>query len=444
MLKKNFNFAAVIFTAALTIGMVACNRNEMANLPNQKAPAADFEKQPYTYLQNKYIDQLLYYEFKKQGEQYDPEKYSYDEKREIVEKLGLEKEKNEYEETKDDIEFYEKLEKNLMSEINKHFYVRKFVERFAIKEFYDENDMMVITGYDDTDVIAKFHILYCYEVGFDVYEKYLKRETLTGEEEWDSYIPFPPLPKGMEIEEDEPSNCPPIQKAVRYILHYRWFPKIEWLSLNASSAAIDSLKIAMSEWRKAADYSIVFSEITKNIVWRKTCWVMGWQEWFIRIRKSSSNTSYGTLGCVPWADLQIMDKPPVGEICLHELGHILGLHHEHQRADRNTYVTYYPDSIESGAGIHFIKLPEGSYNYYGSKFDFESIMIYRSWTFGKFIITDPVLHAQLGGSGGFWHYVYKCCHTATPLLKKDGTTFEDNKKLSASDKEVIKKIYKWY
>jgi len=409
----------ILLAAIAAIGLVACNKSDVENqLPMQKAPSVDFEKQPYTYLQNKYIDHLLAYEFKKQGQSYDSEKYSYDEKREMVDILDLEKEKDEYKETEEDVAFYTEFEKKLMSEINSHFYIKKFVERFALKEVYDENDMIINMGLGDTDNLSKFQILYCYEVGFDVFGKCLEREKLTGEEEWSLELPQPQYPKGMEIEEGEPSNSPPIQKAVRYTLHSKWGSRIDYLSLNASSTAKARLRSAMNEWQSAANNKFKFYELTTNLTWYKTCWVMGWK-WFVRLSRSSTNVSWSYIGYVPWAEVKIMDNPP-DWVCRHELGHTLGLYHEHQRPDRDDYVKYYSNNVESGQGSQFSKMVEGSYNYHGSTFDFNSIMLYSSWTFGKIV-------------GGV---------TQTPLTKKDGTTTWDYiEHISATDKTVIQKIY---
>jgi len=39
----------------------------------------------------------------------------------------------------------------------------------------------------------------------------------------------------------------------------------------------------------------------------------------------------------------------VGEV-IHELLHVLGFYHEHQRRDRNSYITVYEDNILTGEG----------------------------------------------------------------------------------------------
>jgi len=60
---------------------------------------------------------------------------------------------------------------------------------------------------------------------------------------------------------------------------------------------------------------------------------------------------------------------------VHELGHALGLIHEHQRADRNTYVTIVTANVPGGAGDpNFIRIPASTNN---GAYDFLSVMHYR-------------------------------------------------------------------
>ena len=61
-------------------------------------------------------------------------------------------------------------------------------------------------------------------------------------------------------------------------------------------------------------------------------------------------------------------------IYLHEFGHVIGLHHEHSRKDRDRYVKIYSENIIRGVGHNFDKL-----NYYekNTPYDYYSIMHYR-------------------------------------------------------------------
>jgi hypothetical protein len=102
----------------------------------------------------------------------------------------------------------------------------------------------------------------------------------------------------------------------------------------------------------------------------------------------------------------------------HELGHALGLYHEHQRPDRDSYVIYNSNNVQSGEGSQFSKMTAGSYNYYGSTFDFNSIMLYGSYAFSK--------------------------NASSPTLtKKDSTTWTAPTSISATDQNVIRQIYNY-
>ena len=84
------------------------------------------------------------------------------------------------------------------------------------------------------------------------------------------------------------------------------------------------------------------------------------------------------------------DQPAVME---HEIGHTLGLIHEHQRFDRDGYVEILTSNIEDGKGGNFSLVNSGLV--YGA-YDFESIMHYAACSFSKDC-------AQL-------HYVCDCTH----------------------------------
>ena len=67
---------------------------------------------------------------------------------------------------------------------------------------------------------------------------------------------------------------------------------------------------------------------------------------------------------------------------LHEIGHTLGLQHEHQRSDRDTFVTILTANIVPGKEANFVKLPTSNFGVY----DFLSVMHYARNTFS----IDPV------------------------------------------------------
>ncbi|RWM34902.1 M12 family metallopeptidase [Mesorhizobium sp.] len=66
----------------------------------------------------------------------------------------------------------------------------------------------------------------------------------------------------------------------------------------------------------------------------------------------------------------------------HEVGHVIGLMHGHQRADRDNYVLILDDNIQQGAESQFWKSPYGVSG--ASDYDFDSIMHYHNCDFSKY------------------------------------------------------------
>jgi hypothetical protein len=65
----------------------------------------------------------------------------------------------------------------------------------------------------------------------------------------------------------------------------------------------------------------------------------------------------------------------------HELGHVLGFVHEHQRWDRDTYVTIHYENIKPGREPDYDWIPKTNWIVNTPKYDYKSIMHYRTcWT----------------------------------------------------------------
>jgi hypothetical protein len=65
----------------------------------------------------------------------------------------------------------------------------------------------------------------------------------------------------------------------------------------------------------------------------------------------------------------------------HELGHVLGFHHEHARWDRDAYVTIHYENIKPGRSSDYDWIPKTNWLVTTTAYDYYSIMHYRvCWT----------------------------------------------------------------
>lgn len=100
---------------------------------------------------------------------------------------------------------------------------------------------------------------------------------------------------------------------------------------------------------------------------------------FAHFQPNSKNAS--PVGCYP-GENPVLLRPSVSlPTVLHEIGHLLGLWHEHARHDRDNYILYMPENVHEGFRSQFDPipgLPDSNIQY-----DFVSIMHYPSDMFAK-------------------------------------------------------------
>jgi hypothetical protein len=103
----------------------------------------------------------------------------------------------------------------------------------------------------------------------------------------------------------------------------------------------------------------------------------------LRDKNENEPSSAATIGyCFePVIILGVLNRAVV----IHELGHVMGLQHEHQRPDRDKYIKIIYKNIEQGALFCFEKnLPEDFlYDYKKFPYDYSSIMHYYEYSFSK-------------------------------------------------------------
>uniref|UniRef100_A0A914Y5F9 Metalloendopeptidase n=1 Tax=Panagrolaimus superbus TaxID=310955 RepID=A0A914Y5F9_9BILA len=110
-------------------------------------------------------------------------------------------------------------------------------------------------------------------------------------------------------------------------------------------------------------------------------------------------------------------------IIIHEVMHVLGLEHEHQRPDRDKYIKIQYQNVESDKMANFGLISPNEVDYKDHPYDYQSIMHYDGTAFGK---RDP----QTG----------KKLVTMMPL--KTGIELLDNFKLTTLDIEKLNSLGK--
>jgi hypothetical protein len=339
---------------------------------------------PFTDICAKYMGMAIEYEAEKKGLSVNIHALSIDEKIERI--LSIDEEKNNtpsilsfdgddnvnIKETKEDSIYYHDLYNKLILELNRH---PEIIKRIRLsQELYGKQDAMNMMIEQGGKLISKMSIL-----------QELEKSTL----------------------KKEGPN-----KLARYTAHAKWPGRVKYRrGKKVTTQMFSQLQLAMSEWSAATNSKLTFLEI-KNSGWNQFTWATGtYYHLYVDITNNKDISGQASLGYVPWSVLQIKNNVSLST-CLHELGHTLGLIHEHEREDRDNYINVYKDNVMTGYKDQFNKSP--FQRTYGS-FDFNSIMIYSSYAFAK--------------------------GNLPTMRKKDGTTFPANYVLSTLDKAKIKEIY---
>merc|ERR1711988_310901 len=93
-------------------------------------------------------------------------------------------------------------------------------------------------------------------------------------------------------------------------------------------------------------------------------------------------------------------------VALHELGHSIGLHHEHSRADRDQHINFRKEWMLD-ASVDNAEISTGM-DLHGTKYDYRSIMHYGQMAFAKEATKahgEPVMVAKTGNHGNPNHFL---------------------------------------
>jgi hypothetical protein len=105
------------------------------------------------------------------------------------------------------------------------------------------------------------------------------------------------------------------------------------------------------------------------------------EEAFVNIVATPFPANFAQLGYAPGPRLvSVFPTGATRSTCIHELGHSLGLYHEHQRPDRDDHIIIYEERINPNFLDQFDVIPASEVVLY-SDYDIQSIMHYESRAF---------------------------------------------------------------
>lgn len=360
---------------------------------------------PYTYMMNKYLDLAIGYingdwntvnlATPINMKQAEVDAYA-------VNNAYLE---NEYLCSSDFDCFFDQLYDSLIVELNSYAIVQsRMAESIEISGTdsadYDYLDIMIPLG---DNIYSKLDILYFHENHYLMPHEAFDEDVVIETAGCDCAPSYSPA-----REQTQPN------KLSRASWRMLWLDDIRYRNYKNQCPHMTDLTGAMATWEAASNYAIHFREISDN-GWNRFTWGIGCNYHVCLSLSNDNSASNSTLGCVPWAMIHLSDYADTGS-CLHELGHTLGLIHEHCRPDRDCYIDIDWNSILSNYKHNFEKEWCTSATMYGI-FDFESIMMYSSWAFSYDDVTPT-------------------------MRKKDGSVFYANRDhLSDNDILYIKYLY---
>ncbi len=219
--------------------------------------------------------------------------------------------------------------------------------------------------------------------------------------EGDLLIPLSEIVLGNQIQPSK--SVSPLNQS------YYWPNNKVYYRFNSSLTPAQKTMIgnAITHWQNNTNLIFTASSSASNV---------------IEFQNFDTTTSFSTsIGKASGVQIVNLAKGAITGNVIHEIGHAIGLYHEHTRADRDTYITVNTTNIQP-AYLNNFQIPSNSFSSRGG-LDFNSIMMYPSFT--GFEI-NPVIPAITRKDGSY----FTVQRTALSQADISGTTLAMYPKLA--------------
>ena len=351
---------------------------------------------PYTFLLNKYIDLSLLYldpnfsfsgsiviqnplsdKLEKMDEYVNFFMEEEDDTEDDDDELGISEEMDEY---------FGQLYTMLLEDIRRHPYVIRVTNRSnQLNESFAGLDGVTSDTYkfetedaDEDNLILSFGSTN-YDM-MDLLMMYEHGDSLTEEEIlFSQYKDGNDLYATEKIENVTEGQIHPNKVAKQWIKPTWPGNRVRYRFDTSNSKVITYTKLAMNVWANASNQAIKYCAV-KNNFWNRLTYKLG-LNWYVRVSTQNKYYSSSNIGFCPWSNMRLgilVDEEYFLSQSVHEMGHVLGLIHEHQRKDRDDYIIVYTNRVPFAFRHNFRKRCfSGNY----SEFDFQSVMMYGSYAF---------------------------------------------------------------